>query len=285
MPELEPPRPPERHCLLIDHGNSRVKWISAVRSAAANAWRLDLVTLGEGRAFDLAEALQSGELMPSEEILFCSVGAVQDREEIRGILARNTSAEVIELKSSASEQGINNGYAEHEKLGADRWMAVVAGAVHHGVPLVVMDLGTATTLDAVDAEGQHLGGLILPGPGTMLASLGRETTLSAEQAETVVSRLPGPGEAGTDTAAAILGGVLTAQLGALEQFAEWTRRRAGLPDSTSLKIVVTGGTAGAILGKSDHELIHDPLLVFKGMLACRYGSTDEGVHGSDRDGA
>jgi type III pantothenate kinase len=53
----------------------------------------------------------------------------------------------------------------------DRWLAIVGAAHTYGMPVVIWDLGTATTLDAVDEQGQHRGGLIYPGPETMLNSL------------------------------------------------------------------------------------------------------------------
>jgi type III pantothenate kinase len=125
------------------------------------------------------------------------------------------------------------------------------------MPVVVWDLGTATTLDAVDSEGLHLGGWILPGPATMLSGLGGHTRLEVpsglEQA---------PGEApGRTTAEAIAGGVIAAQIGALDRFLEVVASRS----CPSPVIVATGGAAprfAALRG----DVVQDPWAVFRGML-------------------
>jgi type III pantothenate kinase len=79
--------------------------------------------------------------------------------------------------ASGHEAGVTNGYDFPARLGADRWVAMI-GAWHHMLaqsatprPLVVVMVGTAVTVDAVDARGKFLGGLILPGHGIMLRAM------------------------------------------------------------------------------------------------------------------
>ena len=275
MPELEPAPSRDKHCLLVDQGNSRIKWITAVWSAKSESWSLDLTTFGEGTADDLELAFGSGDMMPPEEVLFCSVAGDSDRARIRTLFERLTSTPVTLMVSEKNTGGINNGYVDFEQLGTDRWMAVVGAAAHYGYPVVVMDLGTATTLDAIDHEGNHMGGLILPGPGTMLDSLGVKTAMATEEERSAVRFSVHPGQAQSNTGAAITGGAISAQIGALEQFIESLQRELGSVLAKDPEVVVTGGAAGAILGKSDHSLVHDPMLVFKGMLVSRYGHIDE----------
>ena len=76
----------------------------------------------------------------------------------------------------AEEHGVRCAYADPSRLGVDRWIAVLAA--HHHAPgaACVVDAGTAATFDAVDAGGQHLGGLIMPGPRLLAAALDRNTS-------------------------------------------------------------------------------------------------------------
>lgn len=268
------PGGPDRHCLLIDQGNSRVKWIGAVWSAMSRNWDLDVTTFAEGPVEALEATLDSGDMLPPEEVLLASVAPEQRAAEVELVVAAHSAAGVVRLRSQAEACGIRNGYRDPAKLGVDRWMAVLGGAEHHGLPLVVMDLGSATTLDAVDARGRHLGGLILPGPAAMLGALEAGTALDLSKASLGARRKCAAGEAQGETLRAIEGGIVTAQIGALEQFVRWFRKRLGNGSGGELKIVVTGGAAGAILRQSDYQLTHDPLVVFKGMLLSRYGRGD-----------
>ena len=142
MPELEPAISPDRHLLLIDVGNSRVKWIGAVWSARSNNWDLDVTTFGEGTSADFESSLEAGEIMPPEEILVSAVPGSNTARDIERLVALKSAAPPRRLSSSAEIAGIKNGYLEPEKLGTDRWMAIVGAARHHDLPVVVMDLGT-----------------------------------------------------------------------------------------------------------------------------------------------
>ncbi len=142
-------------------------------------------------------------------------------------------------------------------LGVDRWLAIVGAVAKHGKPVIIWDLGTATTLDAVDETGQHLGGMIYPGPATMLGALDRDTKLMVPADLEGAAVTPG-----RSTAACISNGIFAAQVGALNQFLRnISEEMGGAP-----MLVVTGGAASQILPLLDFECIHDPWLVFRGMM-------------------
>lgn len=299
MPELEEAKTPDRHCLLVDQGNSRVKWIGAVWHAISGNWDLDVTTFGEGGPEDFAGALHSGALMPPEEVLLSTVAGDDGVAALEDAIAARSRAPMVRMRAEPESCGVRNGYRKPSRLGADRWMAVVGAARRYGLPVVVMDLGSASTIDAVDEEGRHLGGLILPGPRTMLGALKDETALDIDPAFALGANRAArvAGEARADTTGAIEGGVVTAQVGALERFLAWFEQRLGEKSAARLKIVVTGGGAGAILnqvigqaigqstGQSGYQLTHDPLLVFRGMLLCRYGPGENPMkdQGKDQD--
>lgn len=266
-PELEPPRPADRCCLLIDRGSTRVKWINALWQALSGQWNLDVTRFGEGTVADLEQAMAGGELLPPEEVLYCCVGTEQRATELERAISAHTTAPVTRLRARPENSGVTNGYREPGQLGADRWMAIVGAVAHHQPPLLVMDLGTATTIDLVDADSRHLGGIILPGPGTMLRALGVDTELDVSGAELRHRS----GQPQGNTMSAIAGGIVSAQTGALGEALAWFRQRLGEEAAERVKVIVTGGAAGAILKQSVYQLTHDPLLVFRGMLSCRFG--------------
>jgi type III pantothenate kinase len=170
------------------------------------------------------------------------------------------------LLSCRQQAGIRNAYEQAETLGVDRWLAIVGAARTYGTPVVIWDLGTATTLDAVDAEGQHLGGYIFPGPATMLEALRSGTALTVPRD---LSEAPGDSPTGQEysirpgqtTADCIIQGVRATQVGALNQFLRFISPQAGNPT-----LVVTGGAAQELLRGLKFKHIHDPWLVFRGML-------------------
>jgi type III pantothenate kinase len=137
-----------------------------------------------------------------------------------------------------------NGYTDPQRLGADRWAAVI-GAFHSiGGPSCVIDAGTAITVDAVDKAGRHLGGLIAPGP---------QTTRRALAGATAALRDLGEGELALlckDTRSAVTSGGWYAAAGFIEHIAAMLRKELG----SELKFLLTGGDAERL-----KELLRTPL--------------------------
>jgi type III pantothenate kinase len=252
--------------LLIDAGNTRVKWIRAEGGA------LDESSFGHGDHEAFLEAARKAKSDAPDRILLSSVSGLGLSRALVAACDEVWGLRVRRLVSPARQAGITNAYTSPETLGIDRWLALIAAARLRGLPLVVMDLGTATTLDAVDESGRHLGGLILPGPVTMLESLSQDAGLPVDSGE--LERFVrgewaadvGPGVApGTSTRRCILEGVRAAQIGALKQFLRNVSTRVeGEP-----ALVATGGGAGVILSGLDGRLYIDSRLVFRGMLIDR----------------
>ena len=163
--------------------------------------------------------------------------------------------------ASAAEAGISNGYDYPARLGADRWVAMI-GAWHCALaqgparPLVVVMVGTAVTVDAVDASGKFLGGLILPGHGIMLRALESGTAgLHVPTGE--VRKFP------TNTSDALTSGGTFAIAGAVERMAQHVRTLCGAEP----QCFMTGG-AGWKMAPSmsvPFELVDN--LIFDGLLA------------------
>ena len=196
--------------LCIDSGNSRIKY----GLWAAGAW-LETGALAHA---DWTELSQLSRRWPTPtRIMLANVAGPAAGANIRqGLAAWGASIEVV--RSSAAACGVRSHYQFPERLGVDRWCALIgARSLYAGALLVVM-AGTATTIDTLDAEGNFLGGLILPGQQLMLAALSRGT-----------AALPFADGRHTDfprnTEDAIVSGAIEAQAGAIER--AWARLPAG----------------------------------------------------------
>jgi type III pantothenate kinase len=244
--------------LLIDMGNTRLKWIWA------SGDELDAESAASGDFDTFRNACRVAAADRPDSVLLSSVAGEEPSRAVVRFCAAHWGARTQILKSRPEQGGVRNAYGDPEALGVDRWLAIVGAVSRHGKPVVVWDLGTATTLDAVDPDGRHLGGLILPGPETMLRSLRRETRLQVPE-ELRPDECDGTAEGvapGLNTSSAIRNGVFAAQLGALNQFL----RNLGWGGERSPLVVATGGAAEAVLARCHFEYRHDPWLVFRGML-------------------
>lgn len=159
--------------LAIDVGNTRLKWTLYDQPAPGAS------VLASGVEFlEQIDQLAEGpwaRLPEPTRMLGCIVAGpdvkarIEEQMELWDVDARWVVA-------SEAEAGLVNGYDFPARLGADRWVAMV-GARHHMLrrgpaqPLLLVMVGTAVTVEAIDAEGRFLGGFILPGHGIMLRSL------------------------------------------------------------------------------------------------------------------
>ncbi|WP_256080504.1 type III pantothenate kinase [Massilia sp. YIM B04103] len=207
--------------LLIDAGNTRIKWALVDEAAAAlGAW------LVSGAVMHADAARLSGDwqaalaALPGRSVrgmLAANVAGAGVRENLERMLAAvpGLSALTIEWFASVPERaGLRNGYRNPGQLGCDRFAAAIgAHALAPGRPIIVANCGTATTIDAVTAGGAFLGGMILPGLGLMATSLARNTAQLPQIAQDAV--LPAGFADNTDDA--ILSGCLAAQAGAIER--------------------------------------------------------------------
>ncbi len=246
--------------LLIDMGNTRIKWIWAVDG------RIDEETCSRGGLDAFRRFTKSHADEPPSRVLLSSVAAEERTSAVTDACNSRWAVTISRLVSSRQQAGIRNAYEQAETLGVDRWLAIVGAAHSYGKPVVIWDLGTATTLDAVDAEGQHLGGYIFPGPATMLEALRSGTALTVPGDLSGAPENPPTGQdhsisPGQTTADCIIQGVRATQVGALNQFLRYISPQVGNPT-----LVVTGGAAQELLSGLKFKHIYDPWLVFRGML-------------------
>jgi type III pantothenate kinase len=209
--------------LLIDIGNTRLKW--ALHAGAHPG----APVLAHGAEFlehieRLAEGPWAGLATP-QRMLGCAVAgdAVRRRAEEQIEEAWDLSPQWVH--ASAGEAGLTNGYDHPARLGADRWVAMI-GARHRLLaagpqrPMVVVMVGTAVTVEAVDAQGRFLGGFILPGHGIMLRAL-ESGTAGLHVPTGDVREFP------TNTSDALTSGGTYAIAGAIERMVQHVRRHCG----------------------------------------------------------
>lgn len=150
--------------LEIDLGNTRAKWrLMDGRQAVARG------------VFVQGNSLEK--MLPCENIDRIKVVSVASHSILQALRAQ-LSLLGVELEMALSAKttaGVSNGYAQPERLGVDRWSAVVAAYQQRRSAVLVVDAGSALTVDAVDASGVHLGGYITPGLGLMRNSLLQNT--------------------------------------------------------------------------------------------------------------
>lgn len=193
--------------LLVDAGNTRVKWALADMAAAPGEW------LAQGAVAHalLATLPQAWLGLRIERAIVSNVAGAELRTRLGALLP---AVPTEWFASSAHRAGLANGYRNPTQLGCDRFAAAIgARALEPGRALVVATCGTATTIDAVSADGVFIGGMILPGLALMASSLARNT---AQLPQVAPGAAPPPLFA-DNTDDAIVSGCLSAQAGAIER--------------------------------------------------------------------
>lgn len=243
--------------LALDIGNTRLKWALYDTPVPCST------PLAQGAEFlenidRLAESVWSG-LPPPSSMLGCVVAGdavklrVQEQMEIWDV----SPHWVI---SSEFEAGVTNGYDHPTRLGADRWVAIIGAwqrivATGRNRPLVVVMVGTAVTVEAIDATGRFLGGLILPGHGIMLRAL--ESGTAGLHVPTGEVR-PFP----TNTSDALTSGGTYAIAGAVERMVQHVRQHCGEDPAC----IMTGGAGWKMAPSMSTPIELVDNLIFDGLL-------------------
>lgn len=239
--------------LLVDIGNARIKW--AVQEG--ENWTGGEPLLRQKRAFkDIARPAWK-ELETPERVIVSNVAGDDYRKSVHTWVKRRWKIAPEFLPVNESLCGVNNAYPVPERLGADRWAALLAVHAHYKGASVVVDCGTAITLDAITADGMHKGGLIVPGIELMTDSLtGNAPGIQLEEPpEPQVSLL------GRSTETAVMGGVLYTAVALVDR--AFLDLRSALGKRTNL--VITGGDAGRVVELLEPRPQWEPELVLKGL--------------------
>ena len=244
--------------LAIDIGNTRLKWALYPR-AEQGAQPL----AGGAEFLENIDKLADAHWAPlgrPDRMLGCSVAADAVKRRVEEQMEEVWDVPAHWVVASAAEAGVINGYDHPTRLGSDRWVAMI-GARHrmlaHGParPMVVVMIGTAVTVEAVDAHGKFLGGFILPGHGIMLRALESGTAgLHVPTGE--VREFP------TNTSDALTSGGTFAIAGAIERMVQHVRRHCGAEPACYM----TGGAGWKMAPHMGHPFELVESLIFDGLL-------------------
>lgn len=242
--------------LLVDAGNSRLKWALRDEAGALSGFGDCPLRRDPNAAVrTLMHALTDS----VDRVLVANVAGPWVADALRRAGRRVCAAEVEFVATAAEAYGVRCAYEKPARLGVDRWVGVIAAHARGRGPSLVVDVGTAVTLDAV-CDGRHEGGLILPGLELMARSLQRDT---ADIGRAQLGRRPGHGTAalGRSTDEAVAYGSIWALAGAVE------RVRAEYRGAVSADPVVylTGGGAALLADYLPVDVQRRPHLVLEGL--------------------
>ncbi len=271
--------------VLIDIGNQRLKWatsdqidasirVAIASQVAPDEMRLDkimgdqIINTDSTAQFDQL-AMQFKKLPVPESVWVSCVSAEAIKKRIVEVCQTIWQLSPTCICAQADAVGVENGYDNPATLGVDRWAADVGaryiiGHTARGESLVVIDAGTAVTIDYISREGRLLGGIIFPGVATMIKSLNLATSQIKEM--TPLTPLKDTRKQiqlmNTNTQSALENGVMLAVVAGIDQaIDQYLHTTDG-----ELKIIITGGDAECIASLSIHDIKHEENLVLIGLL-------------------
>ncbi|MFT5574360.1 MAG: type III pantothenate kinase [Cryomorphaceae bacterium] len=236
--------------LLCDIGNTRLKW--AVEESG------EFIASGALANGDLAGLLLSLPKVHPSSVWVSCVGPEQQFEAFKQLCKEEFDLGVTRAKVSQSECGVSNGYQDQLKLGVDRWIAAlgVRRIVERGA-VIVIDAGTALTIDLLDQDNIYQGGAILPGATLMHDSLVARTQGIDS------SLISSPPVVGKTSMECVNSGVHYGLVGAVDRVVK--KMQKSLPRKAAL--LITGGDASFIKGHTKYKMLGVEHLVLIGLLA------------------
>ena len=231
--------------LQLDIGNTRIKWRSCDGRRIVDRGthpRADIDTL-----VDTLPAQP-----PPNHIWVASVAGAAMELTLTEQAVLRWGVEPWYARSSASALGLRNSYAAPERMGVDRWLAMLAAWKDAGRAVCVIDAGSALTIDFVSADGEHMGGYILPGLDSMERALLSDTD-RVRFGEAARDQL-GPGRS---TEEAVFNGILLSQAGAVAHALD--------RQSTDFQLYYSGGNGLTLHAHLRRGGVYEPDLVLAGL--------------------
>lgn len=240
--------------LLLDVGNSYIK------SACLATDGLSRIQAKAYTKADVALCLKPllAELPRVDEIIVASVAGSEADRQIKSWTEENFAMAPRFLVTDGQWHELHNHYRQADQLGIDRWLAMIAAWQEHKKPCIVLGAGTAITFDMINQQGEHLGGLILPGLDLMYQSLLAGTDLQGlEKGQNFHESLV----FADNTAAGVQWGTFLAVCSLAQRIVTQMAKQC----DTRPRGIITGGNGATILAGLGESWVYDPTLVFKGM--------------------
>lgn len=233
--------------LAVDAGNTRIKWgFHDGKSWLGRGW------VATGDAHLLGDSWEN--IAQPDRIVAANVAGQDVANQITEA-CRRWPMEIQWIDATQNQCDVRNGYENPAQLGSDRWAALIAARQLAPKGCVVVNVGTAMTVDALSAEGIFLGGLIVPGLATMQRALA-ESTAGVETAGGSLRTFPG------NTADAVYSGSLVALAGAVDHMvAELSKAQSEAP-----VCLLSGGDAIFLLPLLSGKVTMVDNLVLEGLI-------------------
>ena len=242
--------------LLMDVGNSRIKWGVLDNDQIKRTGHISQERIREKGLQVLTTKIPRR----VDDVFISNVAGTTFATRLSGVVGMHCDCDVRFARTERRGWGVTNSYTQPRRMGVDRWVAMIGAWAEVGAACLVVDAGTAVTIDALDDEGKHLGGQIIPGVATMADSLSSATS-------DIPQVRPAPGRDGADlgmfarnTAAAVREGAQNAVAGAVDRAIQTLQSNAYQP-----VVVLTGGDASRILNALCETPLHRPHLVLQGL--------------------
>src|SRR3989344_2113912 len=236
--------------LLVDLGNSRLKWAQS----APSIWHTG-VAVHAGQRLETVLDTTWGKFAQPERIVMSSVAVSEARDALLAWCQRHWSLAPVVIHAQMEQLGVQHCYAQPETLGADRWAALIAVRGLTKANACIVDCGTAVTVDALAANGEFRGGAIFPGLQLLRASLLHGTGgIYAADGES-------DSAFGCSTPDAVAAGTLQGLIGAVARLLEEQMRALG----AGTQVFVTGGDALLLLPRLKIPAKEIPDLVLQGL--------------------
>ena len=234
--------------LLVDIGNSRIKWALQQNNNSLNSF-----ALAHHQKDFIAQLTEKWQMLQKPSILALSCVACELVKQDVIALATQLwgDIKIIIAQSTSYDYGVQNSYQQPHKLGIDRWLCLIAAHHDYQHAVWIIDCGTAITIDFLDENGRHGGGVIAPGLRLMKSALLHNTAALTMVEEEHVAGLA------NQTDKAIFSGVIYAATGLIKQALKSRNSKAVL--------VLTGGDAELIARHLSDSVIIEPDLVLKGL--------------------
>lgn len=248
--------------LLIDIGNSRIKW--CLYNSVENEFGSEGAMLHDKAELPALFSEQWGLLDNPDRVVISNVSGQQLAESMDAWVDKKWKIKTEYVKTEAFSHGVTNAYSDYSELGIDRWMAIIAAWQRfrqQGKAVCVIDCGTATTIDGISASGQHLGGFIIPGH-TVMQEILINNTSDIKMAKNILTRkilssinFPSSTEEGVNS------GCYLATISLIDSVVTSMQDDSG----KQVNCIITGGDAEFVVEQLAGKFEYEPKLVLYGL--------------------
>jgi type III pantothenate kinase len=237
--------------LLFDLGNTRLKWAWQDK----DQWQTGAASLGED--FDGLMQIVGQQQSKPDLAAIASVVGDKTTEACEQAIVRQWHVPILRIEPATEQLGVINRYHDPQQLGSDRWAALVAARQETGKPVCVVSCGTAVTIDALNRNGEFIGGSILPGLELMRHSLTDKTAaIDVATGDDTSCQARATGDA-------VFAGTRYGLAGGVSRIVAEHSKIIG----DDMEVLITGGCAESILPLLDFPAKLRPDLVLRGIAA------------------